>query len=65
MIQRIAHAATSIGGGPAAVVLALEVASALHPPVPRAPEVPARATTRTPARPVAHRTASRRRAARS
>ncbi|MEU0847973.1 hypothetical protein ABZ387_08370 [Streptomyces flaveolus] len=49
MIQRIAHAATSIVGGPAGVVLALEVASALHPPVPRAPEVSARAAARTAA----------------
>ncbi|MFD8274243.1 hypothetical protein [Streptomyces flaveolus] len=64
MIQRIAHAATTLGGGPAGVVLALEVASALHPPVPRAPEVSARAAIHAPARPAAHRPAPRRRAAR-
>jgi len=64
MIQRIAHAATSTGGGLAALALALEGAAALRPPAPRPPEVSARAATRAPARRAARRSAHRRRAAR-
>ncbi|WP_180989544.1 hypothetical protein [Streptomyces cahuitamycinicus] len=44
MIQQVVH--TEPGEDPAAVGLALAVASALHAPVSRAPEVPAKAPRR-------------------
>lgn len=39
MIQQVSH--TVAGADPAGFALALDVAYALHPPVPRAPEVAA------------------------
>ncbi|MFF6876665.1 MULTISPECIES: hypothetical protein [unclassified Streptomyces] len=44
MIQQVVH--TEPGGDPAAVGLALAVASALHMPARRAPEVPAKTPRR-------------------
>ncbi|MBT2410953.1 hypothetical protein J7I94_10305 [Streptomyces sp. ISL-12] len=54
MIEQVSHPVT--GTDPAGFALALEVASALHPPAPRAPEL-------APRRPRAHRAPARRRGA--
>ncbi|MET9777359.1 hypothetical protein ABZ023_24325 [Streptomyces sp. NPDC006367] len=48
MPRLFTHATASAGAGPAGLALALEVAAELHPPVSRAPKVPARAAHRPP-----------------
>ncbi|OIJ64808.1 hypothetical protein [Streptomyces mangrovisoli] len=57
MIHQVSHQAA--GTGPTDVRLALEVAYALHPPVPRAPEVAAPAASAN--RAAGRRTTARRR----
>ncbi|AYC40288.1 hypothetical protein ACFYZI_26270 [Streptomyces griseorubiginosus] len=61
MIQQVSH--TVSGADPAGFALALDVAYALHPPVPRAPEVAATTTATAVARRGANAGRARRRGA--
>nr|WP_320785068.1 hypothetical protein [Streptomyces sp. CRN 30] len=59
MIEQVPHTVTGTGTGPASLALALEVASALHPPAPRAPELAPRAVRARRAPAAGRRTAVR------